>query len=426
MSDKRVLILADDLTGANDTAIQFVKRGLRSLVAACGNPPDSRELAEYDVISINTDSRGMTGDEAYNTVRRVLERFEPSKYLIYKKTDSVLRGNPGRELAAVMDALGVSLAVAAPSFPANRAVLEKGMLYSGGGSGGKDAVRIFASGTGRRTENIPLDQARSGAAALALCLNARNKSGVSVFVVDAVTDEDLRLVYEASTLLEKPHVLAGSAGLANQLAASFTGGAGEAAGEGSRPGTPGFAKSDAPVLVIAGTRQGETAAQIQALSRAMNIPVIRFNVSLLEEGGDALTAAYNEAAGLIQSGAKACVIAVDSMFGGEAPAGGLVSDFAEGDAAAAAISGALGLLTRRLCGEFDFAALVSTGGDTSLAVCRSLEINGIEPLAEICPGIPLGRIAGGAYTGRLIVTKSGRFGDSGALAEICAFLGVTR
>jgi uncharacterized protein YgbK (DUF1537 family) len=429
MSANRTLILADDLTGANDTAIQFVKQGLSALVIV-QSPQNTAVLAEaYDVVSINTESRGMEGDEAYRAARGTLERFGAAQkgYAVYKKVDSVLRGNPGRELAAVMDALDVSLALAAPSFPANRAVLEKGILYAGGntGSGGKDAVPIFAQGTGRKTENIPLDAVRQGAEAAADFVIAHNNSGTQVFVADAVNDGDLETVYRASVLLGRPHVMAGSAGLANQLARDL----GRAKGGASVEKAAGPPPAVLPLaLVIAGTRQGETAAQITALSRAFSVPVIPFKVSLIAGGGteQAVDEAYQAAAERIKAGAGLCIIAVESMFRAEVPEGEVVRDYAEGDGTGAVISEALGILTEKLFNTFHIPAVISTGGDTSLGICRRLGINGIEPLAEICPGIPLGRIADGAYQGRFIITKSGRFGNANSLVEIINYLGVTR
>jgi uncharacterized protein YgbK (DUF1537 family) len=412
------LILADDLTGANDTAIQFVKQGLSALVVT-GSPAASVALDGYDVISVTTNSRGMSGGEAYQAVSRALKQMNAGRtnYTVYKKVDSVLRGNPGRELAAVMDALNVPLAIAAPSFPANRAALEKGMLYGGGnaGSGGIDAVMVFADGTGRKTENIPLEEIRRGAGAAADFINARSDKGTLVFVADAVTDGDLETVYRASARLRKPAVMAGSAGLALQIAKD----AGRA-----RAGLE-LPLPLSPALVIAGTRRGETAAQIAALSRVAAVPVIRFRVALAAENKaeQAIAEAYAAAAEQMSAQAGLCIVAVDSMF--EA-AGGAAAKYAEGDDAGAAISDALGVLAGKLCNGFNFSAIISTGGDTSLGICRSLGINGIEPLAEICPGIPLGRIAGGAYSGRYIITKSGRFGNPDSLAEIARYIGIAR
>jgi uncharacterized protein YgbK (DUF1537 family) len=89
-----------------------------------------------------------------------------------------------------------------------------------------------------------------------------------------------------------------------------------------------------------------------------------------------------------------------------------------------AIAKALGILTRKLLDTFGFSVLICTGGDTSLGVCSSLGITGIQPVSEICPGIPLGKIIGGPHEGRYIITKSGRFGNNSSLLEITQYLGI--
>jgi uncharacterized protein YgbK (DUF1537 family) len=172
---------------------------------------------------------------------------------------------------------------------------------------------------------------------------------------------------------------------------------------------------------VAGTRQGETAAQIAALARGAGAQIIAFKVGLVERGESpaAVEDAFAEAAEWLRGGPDCCIIAVDSMFRrGIAP--GSVSR-EEGGGTGEALSAALGELTRRLMETYDFQAVFSAGGDTSLGVCRALGAAGIEPVAEIRPGIPLGKIAGGPFEGRFIITKSGRFGSGDALLEIRDF-----
>jgi len=120
----------------------------------------------------------------------------------------------------------------------------------------------------------------------------------------------------------------------------------------------------------------------------------------------------------MRQNSKLCVIAVESMFHNGVPAGETVQDYAEGDSTSFAISEALSVLTEKLMDSFSFPVILSTGGDISLGICRRLGISAIEPLAEICPGIPLGRITGGARDGHFIITKSGRFGNPDSLVEI--------
>jgi uncharacterized protein YgbK (DUF1537 family) len=437
----RTIILADDLTGANDTAIQFVNQGLSALVITHGDFSAALDLDSYDVAAVNSNSRGMNAEDAYHTVRDMVKRLEANRrgYFFYKKIDSVLRGNPGEELTAVMDELDIPLALAAPSFPANRSVMEHGLLSSGGagaGSGLIDAVKVFSGGMSRRVENIPLEEIRRGRRAVAEYIETRNSGGVQVFVADAVTGADLKTIYRAAAGLGKPLVLAGSAALARYAAGDLARYA--ARNRGRKKIEEQAAKSaavESPVfplgehdaaLLIAGTARGETAAQITALSRIMPVPIIRFRVDMVADGRseDAVCAAYHEAAEQMRKKPRLCIVAVESMFRAEILPGSTGGKQVEGDKTGKAISRALGMLTRKLLDEFQFFVIITTGGDTSLGICRCLGIRGIEPLAEIRPGIPIGKIAGGIYKGRYIITKSGRFGDRGSLLEIMDYVGI--
>jgi uncharacterized protein YgbK (DUF1537 family) len=301
--------------------------------------------------------------------------------------------------------------------------LEQGRLSSGG-AGHIDAVGVFAGGSKRQVKNIPLEEVRGGHSAVIEYINRHITGESQIFVADAVTDEDLEIIFRAYRGMDKPLVLAGSAGLANHISRDI--------GKKNfckplEPMPDRFLKKDDSVLVVAGTRQGETAAQLKALSQGMSVPIIRFNVDLAgeTESEDAVNRACHEAAEQMRGNARLCIVAVESMFRQEIPSGGVDGRQVEGDKTGEAISQALGNLTRKLFDDFQFSVVISTGGDTSLGICRQLEIEGIEPLAEICPGIPIGKIAGGVYKGRYIITKSGRFGDRGALLEIMNYVGLT-
>jgi uncharacterized protein YgbK (DUF1537 family) len=249
---------------------------------------------------------------------------------------------------------------------------------------------------------------------------SHHESGTQVFVADAVDEHDLAVVCRMSSAIEKPLVLAGSAALAEQIAQNM-------AHNEKRIGKPArHFGAYAPVLVIAGTRQGETAAQIGNLSRALSAPVIRFKVGLVGQGRseEAISRAYTEAAAQMKENGALCIVAVESMFRSEIPEGSVRRNKADSDAESGAISEALGILAGKLMDAFQFPVLISSGGDTSLEICKRLDTAGIQPLAEICPGIPIGRIAGGTCEGRYIITKSGRFGNQDTLVEIINFLGV--
>ena len=414
-----MIILADDLTGANDTAIQFVKYGLSALVIPHVNFPDSALNGAYDVVLINSDSRAMEENAAYNTVRSLIKRITALGFSRgynklekhFKKIDSVLRGNQGPELAAMMDELKIPLAIVAPSFPVNRSIVEQGMLKSGAANVTIDAVKVLTSKMNKMAESIPLEKIRLGESEAAKYILNRIKHGIEVFVADALCDNDLAIIYRLSAAIPHPHILAGSAGLANQIAKTQ---------KSEQPALkrPVFPDGNCPsVLIIAGTRQEETAAQIATLSESFSVPVIRFRTALAASGkGDEAAALAFEEAALIKK--NLCIIAVDSLFKSD--------NAAFEKAESKVISSSLGSLARRFMEAFQFPVIVSTGGDTSLEVCKCLDVTKIEPLAEISPGIPICRIAGGNYENRYIITKSGRFGNSKTLIEIMDFLGVLR
>jgi uncharacterized protein YgbK (DUF1537 family) len=372
MSFNRTIIVADDLTGANDTAIQFVNQGLSALVLTHSDFSTARDFDSYDVIAVNSNSRGMKADEAYHTVRDMVRRLEAKRRgcFFYKKIDSVLRGNPGKELAAVMDELDIPLALVVPSFPANLSIMEHGRLSSDGngtgGSGPIDAVQVFSGGMNRRVENIPLEEIRRGHKSVAEYIHNRINSGTEVFLADAVTDDDIETVYRASLLLENSHIMAGAAALARHVAQDFGREKAEDPAASSMatetPVSP-LAPDDA-ALVIAGTRRGETAAQITTLSRIMSVPIIRFKVDLvaLNKSEDAVNEAYHEASDQMRKKSRLCIVAVESMFRAEIPSGNVDSKQVEGDAVGKAIASALGILARKLFDEFQFSVLISIGG----------------------------------------------------------------
>src|SRR5512133_2900134 len=111
MNDIRLGIIADDLTGAVDTGVQFARHGLETLVLL-----ESVETPSSEVIVITTDSRDEPTVEAYRRARAAA-RVMGGRF-VYKKIDSTVRGNVGAELDGLMDELAIPRALVAPAFPA--------------------------------------------------------------------------------------------------------------------------------------------------------------------------------------------------------------------------------------------------------------------------------------------------------------------
>jgi uncharacterized protein YgbK (DUF1537 family) len=68
--------------------------------------------------------------------------------------------------------------------------------------------------------------------------------------------------------------------------------------------------------------------------------------------------------------------------------------------------------------HFNPQSILLTGGDTALLAARALGAHSFTLRGEFAPGIPWGRIEGGAANGRVVFTKSGGFGAANVLSEI--------
>ena len=112
----RWLILADDLTGAADSAVAFARRGLSASVAWGDDPPGDAVLA------LDANSRRLSPDAAAACHRALLQAHHREGAALFKKIDSTLRGQPAAELAATVQYLRArgrgALAIVAPAFPA--------------------------------------------------------------------------------------------------------------------------------------------------------------------------------------------------------------------------------------------------------------------------------------------------------------------
>lgn len=212
----KLLVIADDFTGALDTGIQFAREGTKTCVAI-GAEGVLASRADYPVIVIDSETRHLPHGEAYETVCRLVNEARAAGVgYIYKKTDSALRGCVGAELSAALDAWPDAPELAfAPAFPKMRRTTEGGTQYI-------DGVPVSESAFGRdpfepvRHSYIPDIIAEQSEVEVRLASEAASPYGRQITVYDASTEEDLAEV--AARLKTKGCTLAaGCAGLAAHL-----------------------------------------------------------------------------------------------------------------------------------------------------------------------------------------------------------------
>ncbi|GLQ56964.1 four-carbon acid sugar kinase family protein [Devosia nitrariae] len=144
----RLAIIADDLTGALDSAAPFAMRGLRTLVAL--TPAGLQEALGQgaDIVAASADSRELAPDAARAAVGACHAQL-PAQQAIFKKVDSRLKGN----IAAELDAIPHRRALVVPAIPAFGRWVHKGVLS---GFGVDEPVDIAARlGAHAGTAHVP-------------------------------------------------------------------------------------------------------------------------------------------------------------------------------------------------------------------------------------------------------------------------------
>src|SRR5215813_10027675 len=183
-TDPSVIIIADDLSGATDSAVACAERGLNTVVAL--GETDDFDAAQ--AIAFDADTSRLTRDAAAaETARLVRAHTKGGGGLLFKKVDSTLRGHIGPEIAALLDARrrlpgrvsGLrTIIVLAPAFPAlgrttvqgrpylNGIPLEETELWRREGMARSTSLLDMMNCSGLESDLVPLGTIRAGAHAI--------------------------------------------------------------------------------------------------------------------------------------------------------------------------------------------------------------------------------------------------------------------
>lgn len=190
--------LADDLTGALEVGAKFAAAGIESTVGT-HLTWDNRTTASV----IDTETRHMPAAVAAEIVGR-LAREAVGARLVYKKTDSTLRGNIGAELAALAAGFPGSRVAYVPAYPLMGRTVRNGILLVHG-------VPVHETEFARD----PLNPVRDS--------HVPSLAGECAQVFDAETDADIARVADELLRMHETLLAAGPAALAEALAARIGG-----------------------------------------------------------------------------------------------------------------------------------------------------------------------------------------------------------
>ena len=418
----KVAIIADDLTGANDTGAQFSRRGLSATVLL---DLEKKIPREREVVVFDTDSRSASGQEAFERVARACESIkqqEAPPEIIYKKIDSTLRGNIGAEWDAVYRAFQPDFIVIAPSYPKVGRVMKDGSLFV-------DGCLLHETATSKDPKNpstrsslpdllqeqsekpfslITTGLLRGDRARLTERIGQLRRMDIPYLLFDAETDDDLESIAALFQGGDYHVIWSGSAGLANALAARFP------ATEASQA----HANADSDTVMVAvGSVNPASRRQLDYLLQQDHVTGIEWNslLALTEAGRRAEhERVYDLALQALLDRQKHVV-----LYSSASPAT-IQSARTQGrehgmDAAQVsnAISRALGNTAARIVKQCGISKLVLTGGDTARQVIMHLGAGQFELIAEIEAGVPVGRLS--VHKEIHAITKAGGFGGDEAL-----------
>jgi len=118
-------VIADDLTGAAELGAVGLRYGLRAEIVRSGQPGGAADL-----VCVDTDSRSCKPADAARRAGAAASLLrDAGATWIYKKVDSVLRGNVTAEVEAVMQQLNFNRALLLPANPSLGRVIRDGQYF---------------------------------------------------------------------------------------------------------------------------------------------------------------------------------------------------------------------------------------------------------------------------------------------------------
>ncbi|MCQ2739981.1 MAG: four-carbon acid sugar kinase family protein [bacterium] len=422
-------IIADDLTGANDTALQFHRQGAVTKILL-----DSESIAQDKV---NTEVRAFSSESrnvpAYVAVSRVeslvnfiVENFAFDYY--YKKIDSTLRGHIALETLSVLNILDYDAAIIVPAFPQEGRITVGGYHLSKGIPIGKTEIAIdphspiteshvptlltmqLGESLSETVGTIDLRTILNGAGPILVKINELINEGKRLIVADATSLTDIEQIALAIKKCDKKLLPTGTAAMAQVLSKYWL--------AGIEKEEKNVKLEKLPKFIVSGTATKITANQIQRLEDSddfENINFIPLNIKNIIDGvSDELVFRVIDN---LRSGITVCIHTSKLMEDFDGFSDDSFNADLTKDKLAGMVTDYLGEFTKRVMAEIRV-ILITLGGETSYKCCNAISANELTLEDEVLPAISLCKDA----NQNRIITKSGNLGNSGTLIDILNYL----
>lgn len=412
----KLLIIADDFTGALDTSVQLAVKGATTYVMLDSQIDITKIASNIEVLVIDAETRHLEKEEAYQAVYSIVKEAQKAGIpYVYKKTDSALRGNIGAELAAALQASGAKHLHFIPAFPQMGRTTEEGVHYVNGvpieqsvfGRDPFEPVR-YSSILKIIASQSPVETHIIGTGAEGLYASAEG-----ILVHDSICNQDLENI--AVELMEKDdmHLIAGCAGFACILPQILQ-------ISGKQPQMPELSNH---MFIVCGSINPVSIAQCDY---AEEKGASRFRLTP-EQKLSPDWAKSSDADPLIQKLYDSCednpIVILDTNGPGD-PERTDVYAYEEGipsEQVRTDVVSVMGHLIERLIDNGLDSTILMMGGDLLFQFIKQAGIKAIFPVCELKCGVVLSQFV---YRERTlnIISKSGGFGDESLFVELSEIL----
>lgn len=406
----RVAVLADDLTGAGDTAVQFAEAGWPAFLQRTARPP---ALPGVAVVARALGTRALPGeDAAARTAAAVEGQLAAGVTRLYLKIDSTMRGSVAAQLRGALGAWRArhpgAFVVLCPAYPAMGRTVSEGRVFVNGAAlerspAGADPVTPVR--TSLLAELVP------GAALVPALPRASLRDVVAaagasrpVVAVDARTPGDVQTLAEVVAGFGPAALPAGSAGLALPLASAWLAHAGA-------PAPAPLPIVHGRILVLLSSANEVSRRQLQACQDALGRELQRAALGLADVSADDRAARWAEALAVDPAARVIALTAPAERLQG-------LGQIEAGARVASALAAAAAALLARHGAD----ALVLVGGDGAEAALDRLGVEALRVVRRVVEGVPLGESLGPGHPGLAVVTKAGGFGGDDTLRAVVARL----
>ena len=422
-------IIADDLTGANDTALQFQQKGASTKILL-DSDCTPKIKAGTEVWALSSESRNIPKDDAVLKVEKAvntfLENFSFDYY--YKKIDSTLRGHIALETLTMLNILEYDAAIIMPAFPQEGRITVGGYHMAKGVPIGKTEMAIdphspiteshvptllqaqLVEEQANIVGTIDLRTVMNGAGPILMRINELIAEGKKLIVADATSLTDLEQIALAINKSDKKILPTGTAAGAQVLAKYWLAGI-------EKEGVN-ISIEKLPKFIVSGTATQITANQIKKLEQSdefENINFIALETAEILEGvqENLIERIYTN----LKSGVTVCVHTSDLIANFDGFSEDSFNAELTKEKFASMITDFLADLTQKVLEKIDV-VLISLGGETSYKCCKAINSNELQLIDEVAPAISICS----DINRKWIITKSGNLGNSNTLIEILKYL----